>query len=114
MGYGSPAFTTDGPDFHYYSRVFLLHVYDRVYTAKSDPLCAAAADPNADCGSAYSSSGRDTPCFAACFNHNYGAVRLLVARGARPDHCRILCDCPDSIPHPQKCMCVQCGVKWSQ
>ena len=52
-------------------------------------LCAAGADPNADCGSSYygySSSGRDTPCWTACWEHHHDAVRMLVARGARPDH----------------------------
>ena len=50
-------------------------------------LCAAGADPNADCGSySKASSGRDTPCYIACWFHRHDAVRMLVARGARPDH----------------------------
>ena len=78
-------------------------------------LCAAGADPNADCGRSYgsSSSGRDTPCYWACRKHHHDAVRMLVARGARPDHCThthrdYKCTCPAGIPHAQGCTCVQC------
>ena len=66
-------------------------------------LCAAGADPNADCGSSGggSSSGRDTPCFRACFAHHHDAVRVLVALGGRPDHSTWTdgdgCACPDDI-----------------
>ena len=60
----------------------------------------AGADPNADGGStSLSSSGKETPCFAACFLHNHDAVRILVARGARPDHSRHWI---------HKCRCAQC------
>ena len=64
-------------------------------------LCAAGADPNADCGSSvYSSSGRRTPCYTACALHRHDAVRMLVARGARPDHFTYSggCTCPADIP----------------
>ena len=78
-------------------------------------LCAAGADPNADCGDGTgynSSSGRDTPCWAACFFGHHDAVRMLVARGARPDHTTYTdsdkCTCSADIPHAQGCTCVQC------
>ena len=69
-------------------------------------LCAAGADPNADCGSSRdrSSSGRYTPCYVACREHHHAAVRMLVARGARPDHSKGYwdgshkCTCPADIP----------------
>ena len=72
-------------------------------------LCAAQADPNIDAGSSDgdSSSGRDTPCFAACERHHHDAVRVLIAMGATPDHStwtinsRGKCTCPHNIARRQ-------------
>ena len=63
-------------------------------------VAAARADPNADVGRSCwgSSSGRATPCAAACLNHHFDAVRILVALGAQPDHYTYDCKCPRDIP----------------
>ena len=76
-------------------------------------LCAGGADPNADLGdiTGHSSSGRCTPCYRACVSRSFDAIRVLIACGARPDHCLDdihgvgACHCPGDIPHPDGCMC---------
>ena len=76
-------------------------------------LAAAGADPNIDAGSnGYSSSGKKTPCYTACFTHHHDCVRVLLALGAAPDHSTYTyddkCTCPGDIAHAPGCGCAQC------
>ncbi len=97
-GYGGFVYTATGGK---YTAVYVAACNNKLRALRF-LLCAAGADPNADYGSSnHSSSGRRTPCYAACISHHHDAVRMLVARGARPDHstsdCQP-CTCSADIP----------------
>ena len=66
------------------------------YNRRSRELAAARADPNIDAGAAtYAcASGRNTPCYWACYTHNHNCVRILRALGAAPNHRKRDCTCP--------------------
>ena len=52
-------------------------------------LAAAGADPNIYAGrTSWSSSGKFTPCYAACCYHHHDCVHVLLALSAAPDQSR--------------------------